>query len=1114
MELIDQYLQLWCEDSNCNCIPLTSDELNNGISKINIRETYISVKKQLRNENYIKINIRGDYELTNKGLSEWKSLPHNKINPFSSNSTGNEWIDFRNLLSYYIECAKLEEIPTHVFYGEKENIDYFVPKSLPIDWLKDLNNVQEGTELNISYNKDNEYIVNQFKSHCNEDDAIYIGYPIISYKSKAGNLIYSPIGVIPVNIKLNSSTLDINKLTNLTLVPDFFQAKINNKILSLFFHKFEESSFLKNISHTHHEDEYVGLFDLSRALNSIEKIFTRGNNKDEKLNPVMPSQILPTNLLRGEKVLCNTVVIYSEKDFKFTKVLIKELQHIKDNVSDQELDQTSLAYIYRNPILEKSKQDKKIGISFIESNYEQINSLEEALNNPCTKITGPPGTGKSQVATNIIANSIFYNESILFTSRNKKAVEAIRNRTETLFENFDSDLYLTEFCHDLSHEMKNPWYQKDINTSINNRIKKSVNQNKKNKLQRTLELLIYQKDILNKEDAARLAYYNSKSEDSLNKNTLLKLLLSEDEIIKLCDKDIETLDNSCNKLTRITNSFIYKFILKQKYKDIVNESFMNMKEILPTLFEVKYKDLAIDKIVLGVKEIINNYYIYKKSLEILKEKEKFLKNSIVDKSITDKIKQYYKTIDECKFDGYCNNMNERLLKYEENEDLLKAIHSLQAKYRNKDTVKVIENNSVEKTERDAILFNHFLKIHPSWAVTLLSVKYTSPCLAGVFDKVIIDEAAQCDCISIIPALYRSKSAIFMGDKQQLPPILNINSERNNYFWTKFNLDNLERFDYLQSSAYSVISNKEKMLKEHFRCAPEIVEIFSSYFYSNKLRTRTEIKKLKFPKNCGYKCAVEWIDVKNSFNDEIEVAFNHVLKLLDNKYSGTIGIISPLRKVVDTIQYKLDALKINPEKVISKTVASFQGSECDIIIFVVAYNSEILNSKGKKWYLTDNSNNYIYNVAISRAKALLLLVGDREACRNSTCKILEKLANSPKKEKEFYISDSPIFESPWEEKLYYELLKNNIETKTQVPLVGRRLDLAYISDQIKIDIEVDGVAYHTTSSGTIKMDDIFRDMQVEAAGWFVIRFWVFELQEDIKKCVDKVIKMIEMKGYIN
>jgi len=104
---------------------------------------------------------------------------------------------------------------------------------------------------------------------------------------------------------------------------------------------------------------------------------------------------------------------------------------------------------------------------------------------------------------------------------------------------------------------------------------------------------------------------------------------------------------------------------------------------------------------------------------------------------------------------------------------------------------------------------------------------------------------------------------------------------------------------------------------------------------------------------------------------------------------------------------------------------------------------------------------------------------------------------------------PVFESPWEERLYAALKRRGIECTTQYPIAGRRLDLAWFgSGKLKIDIEVDGDRYHRDASGMRKADDIWRDHQLRSLGWKVIRFWVYELREDMNRCVERVQGVID------
>ena len=79
----------------------------------------------------------------------------------------------------------------------------------------------------------------------------------------------------------------------------------------------------------------------------------------------------------------------------------------------------------------------------------------------------------------------------------------------------------------------------------------------------------------------------------------------------------------------------------------------------------------------------------------------------------------------------------------------------------------------------------------------------------------------------------------------------------------------------------------------------------------------------------------------------------------------------------------------------------------------------------------------------------------------------------------------------------------IDAISQYPLSGRRLDFAVLRGNVKLDVEVDGVRWHTTYDGQRKFDDIWRDAQISAAGWRVLRFWVYELRGDMPACIQKI-----------
>lgn len=65
-------------------------------------------------------------------------------------------------------------------------------------------------------------------------------------------------------------------------------------------------------------------------------------------------------------------------------------------------------------------------------NSEQRQAVLQGLSNPLTVITGPPGTGKSQVVTSLLVNAGWLGKTVLFASKNNKAVDVVETRVNAL----------------------------------------------------------------------------------------------------------------------------------------------------------------------------------------------------------------------------------------------------------------------------------------------------------------------------------------------------------------------------------------------------------------------------------------------------------------------------------------------------------------------------------------------------------------------------------------------------------------------------------------------------------------------------------------------------------
>ena len=59
-------------------------------------------------------------------------------------------------------------------------------------------------------------------------------------------------------------------------------------------------------------------------------------------------------------------------------------------------------------------------------------AVKNSFSNNISVITGPPGTGKSQVVLNIIANAVWNDKTVLFASKNNRAVDVVNDKLKTI----------------------------------------------------------------------------------------------------------------------------------------------------------------------------------------------------------------------------------------------------------------------------------------------------------------------------------------------------------------------------------------------------------------------------------------------------------------------------------------------------------------------------------------------------------------------------------------------------------------------------------------------------------------------------------------------------------
>jgi len=770
-------------------------------------------------------------------------------------------------------------------------------------------------------------------------------------------------------------------------------------------------------------------------------------------------------------------------------------------------------------------------------NSEQRDAVFNSLNLPISVITGPPGTGKSQVITNLIINAAWTGKRVLFASKNNKAVDVVEQRINSL----GSKPVLLRVGSSKSYQTQLAEYVLDLLSSSTTEEEKEDFLHYNEIYQ---ELLIQFNDldieisrfieVRNEVDKTEQMVQTSRDqiEEEIFKNSENLDVLNLENSIREIDASFKsTIKKNANVFEKVFWSFVEN--KKQNaFDETIKKHETEFGKFGINLEDKYFSDQAISPIINILKDAkdlivkikrINFYKLKLKELQGLRSLEKIYskKINLIEQisSLSSKIWKLWLKIKPSKIS---NEEREKLSKY---TTLLKMI---------------VDSGS--ETEFNKSLFSQYAKMlseisHflPCWAVTSLSAKGKIPFAPGIFDIVVFDEASQCDIASALPLLYRAKSAVIIGDPKQLSHITSLKKGQDQNLLEKNNLlENFSNWSYSFQSLFgisnSIVGNNEIIrLVDHHRSHAQIIEFSNQEFYEDRLRVATNYDQLKLLND--EQTGVKWVNVKGKvFRPETGGAVNqleaekvyNVLKdiLINQSYTGTIGVVSPfrgqanlIRKLVENDQELL--LANSQSKFISDTVHKFQGDERDLIIFSPVMSNNFPSSSIN--FFIANGN--LFNVAITRARAQLIVVGDLKYCLDCDVGYLSrfaKYASSLKKEQQKdevinlkrltskypEVSD-PELVSEWERYFYKHAFKEGFRLMPQYQIEKFTVDFLMIKQKKKLVIEIDGERYHRNWTGELCRRDQLRNQRLFELGYDVIRFWVYEIRDDLSGCFRKL-----------
>jgi very-short-patch-repair endonuclease len=427
-------------------------------------------------------------------------------------------------------------------------------------------------------------------------------------------------------------------------------------------------------------------------------------------------------------------------------------------------------------------------------------------------------------------------------------------------------------------------------------------------------------------------------------------------------------------------------------------------------------------------------------------------------------------------------------------------------------------------------------------VTSLSARGRLPFEPGFFDLVVIDEASQCDIASALPLLYRARRAVIIGDPLQLKHVSTVAPQQDRLLLAAHGLaEGSAAWAYSVNSLFdlarSLCRHQDIVnLRDHHRSHRDIISFSNRFFYRGGLRIATDHEKLRRPPGEGNVPgpAVRWVDVQGKVirpvgggavnSTEAQAVVAEVRKLIvDQGYNGALGVVTPFRAQANrirTLVHQDHALsrQLASLKFVVDTVHGFQGDERDVIFFSPVVSAGVGESTLR--FLKSHGN--LFNVAITRARSELVVVGDRQAALDSGVSYLAAFAEytrdlagrepgraaAREAGPEYPPVSHPELVSEWERIFYRALYAAGLRPVPQYDEAPFTLDFALFQDERRLDIEVDGENYHRNWDGELCRRDQIRSRRLKDLGWDVMRFWVYEIRDELASSVRRVLDWVE------
>lgn len=279
-----------------------------------------------------------------------------------------------------------------------------------------------------------------------------------------------------------------------------------------------------------------------------------------------------------------------------------------------------------------------------------------------------------------------------------------------------------------------------------------------------------------------------------------------------------------------------------------------------------------------------------------------------------------------------------------------------------------------------------------------------------FDLCIVDEASKATATESLVPMSRARKWILVGDPKQLPPFFEEEFRRNSSILNDFDITPEEVKETLLDRMLQRLPDESKASLSHqYRMIEDIGNLVSDCFYNSRLDS--PIKKSEIILAPLFNKRVTWLTT-SARNDRYETAdgasYSNACELQaivdtvkciafvarSKKKPIEVGIIAGYGAQVENIEKRLQRERddLRGSTITCATVDSFQGRQVDVCLYSVTRS----NQQRKIGFLRELPR---LNVALSRAKSYLIILGDHLFCRtaigeNPFASVIEYVENHP------------------------------------------------------------------------------------------------------------------------